>query len=318
MTACRLQEGGLDIPHWGSSTSTTSNNNSSSIESKQRDLDYVRSVEQRVWPKTPFPVNEEINKRIAITSEGLATIKADALVNPTNENFTERNHINEQLFTIAGKELEYFLRTRVKTCRTGDVKVTPGFKSNVKYIIHAVPPKYKPKYKTAAETALFHAYFRIMETTIEQKYRTIVIPPVSTSKSNYPPEDNCHMQLRVIRRILEKKSNNFDMIVICIDESLHELYESIMAYYFPRCDIEEEIACYCLSQSIGGINGEPVIPERAIRITTKTTSIDLSSGLDLSMAVGHSQFSRMRDDLDKKRLSASAGQVARKSICSLL
>lgn len=266
----------------------------------------------RYWPNTPFPIDEEINRKVFLYDGDIELVKADALVNPTNENLSQMNLANK----LAGPELEVYVRRRIKACPTGDVRISPGFESNFKHIIHAVPPKYQPKYKTAAETALFHTYFRILESMIERKIRTVVMPILTTTKCNLPIDDNCNLQLRIIRRIIEKKRHDFDKIVIHVqNEGDH--YTLPFYCYFPRSKLDEEIACYKFTSAIGGPNGEPVIPEREIRIKSKPAilglhddrSIDLTSGLDLSTVVGKTQFCKMQDDLDKLRRDPSVSSA---------
>lgn len=263
---------------------------------KDQDLELCKeNKEIKRWARTPFPVDTDINRRVVLYDGDIELLRADCLVNPTNENLTQLSLVEK----LAGPELEMYMKKKVKSCPTGDVRVSPGFRSNFKYIIHAVPPKHQEKYKTAAETALFHTYFRILETLIEKKIRTVVMPTLTTSKRSLPVEDNFHMQLRIIRRILEKKRHEFDRIVIHVKDGEESLIPFLC--YFPSGHLDEEVACYRLSAAIGGPNGEPVIPEREIRIKSKPSnftdqSIDLVSGLDLSTVVGKTAFSKMRDD----------------------
>lgn len=289
----------MDVTHVRDLSPNVSNLDEDDLNKLKSDNEKARN-----WPRSPFPVRKDINEKVVLYEGQLSLIRADTLVNPTNESLTQLDLIDD----LAGQDLEAYIKKKVRLCATGDVRLTPGFNSNFEHIIHAVPPKYQTKYKTAAETALFHTYFRILETMIEHKMRTVVMPTLATVKCNLPFEDNFHMQLRVIRRILEKKPYDFDKIVILVRNGSRFNAKPFFCY-FPRTKLDEEIACYMLSISIGGPNGEPVIPEREIRIKSKPSSrfadqsIDLASGLDLSTVVGKTAFSRMRDDFDKQRAS---------------
>lgn len=263
----------------------------------EQDLELCESQgETRKWPRTPFPIDAALNKRVILYDGDIALLRAEAIVNPTNDDLTQLELVSK----LAGPDLESYIKKRGRSCPTSQVRLTPGFNSNFQHIIHAVPPKYQVKYQTAAETALFHTYFRIIETMIERRIRTLVMPPLTTSKCNIPTEVTCHMQLRVIRRILEKKRTDIDRIVILVNKC--DQYTVPFFCYFPTSSVDEKMACYKLTD-IGGPNGEPVIPEREIRIKSKPAndqSIDLTSGLDLSTVVGKTAFSKMRDDLDKQ------------------
>lgn len=270
----------------------------------QDDVNLCKSNgENRLWAKTPFPMDEDLNSRVILYDGDIRVLSAEALVNPTNENLTQIAYASR----LAGPELEKYIKRKIRSCATGDVRVTPGFASNYKNILHAVPPKYQPKYKTAAETALFHTYFKIMETLIERKIRTVIMPTLVTKKCDLPIEDNFHLQLRVIRRLLEKKRNEFDKIVIHMRPESTETMTAIYFQYFPRNNVDEELTCYRYTSSVGGVNGEPIVPGREIRIKSKPSlvdvndfSIDLTSGLGLSTVVGKTPFSKMQDDLGRQ------------------
>ena len=56
--------------------------------------------------------------------------------------------------------LEYLL---ISACKTGDAKLTKGYKLTARYVVHTVGPRYNLKYKTAAESALYSSYRSVMQ-----------------------------------------------------------------------------------------------------------------------------------------------------------
>lgn len=56
----------------------------------------------------------------------------------------------------------HVLYLSVAACRTGDAKLTKGYRLPARYVIHTVGPRYNIKYKTAAESALFNSYRSVM------------------------------------------------------------------------------------------------------------------------------------------------------------
>lgn len=98
--------------------------------------------------------------------------------------------------------------------------------------------------------------------------------------------------------------------MLAIEDIDGGIYESMLPLYFPRNQAEQKFACYKLPINIGGTNGEPILPERAIRIQDKPLhfdqdSIDLKSGLEASVAIGRSTFAMMQADVDKRWLKKS-------------
>ena len=51
-----------------------------------------------------------------------------------------------------------------------------------------------------------------------------------------------------------------------MDTADRGIYEVLLPLYFPRTKREEEAARWQLPMDIGGQNGEPMIPDRQIRI----------------------------------------------------
>lgn len=68
------------------------------------------------------------------------------------------------------------------------------------------------------------------------------------------------------------------IIVTCIifELFIQDSYLKILPLYFPRNETEEKVALTQLPLDIGNEDGEPVIPERQIRILDKPTTAALS------------------------------------------
>ena len=62
-----------------------------------------------------------------------------------------------------------------------------------------------------------------------------------------------------------------DVFVIYADLTRQDIYMEILPLYFPRCADEEAEAIKRLPEDIGNEDGEPIIPERQIRILDKPT-----------------------------------------------
>jgi hypothetical protein len=69
-----------------------------------------------------------------------------------------------------------------------------------------------------------------------------------------------------VRRFLDKHSSQIDTLVFAVENSEVGIYELLLPLYFPRSLQEELHAARHLPSCVGGLDGEPVLPDRQIRI----------------------------------------------------
>lgn len=69
-----------------------------------------------------------------------------------------------------------------------------------------------------------------------------------------------------MRRFLERHRNSLDLVVFAVENIDIGIYEVLLPLYFPRSLQEEETALWQLPASVGGPDGEPLLPDRQIRI----------------------------------------------------
>ncbi|CAG2104648.1 unnamed protein product [Medioppia subpectinata] len=275
-----------------------------------KDLQDLRllSADEKIHETSPFPFSPQINSKIALWFGDITQLAVTAIVNTTNEHFSERSLLNERILSKGGPQMRHFLTEKVRVCKTGDAKLTKGYDLPARYVVHTVGPKYNSKYHTAAENALYNCYTKVLQISRDNGFSSVAFCAINTPNRGYPRQSAAHIALRVVRRFLEHYSDSVDIIVFAVDDVDIGFYQLLMPLYFPRSHPEEEYALYYLPQDVGGEYGEPVIPEREIRIAAKPNtlstieeSVDLSSGLDTSVAVGKTTFAKMHGDLDKRR-----------------
>ncbi|XP_054164230.1 protein GDAP2 homolog [Oppia nitens] len=276
-----------------------------------RDIQDLASnpTDEKMHRKSPFPYSPAINSKVALWFGDITQLSVTAIVNTTNEHFNERSVLNERILTKGGPQMRHFLAEKLRICKTGDAKLSKGYDLPTRYVIHTVGPKYNPKYHTAAENALYNCYSKVLQISRDNQFKSLAFCAINTANRGYPRQSAAHIALRVVRRFLEHYSESIELIVFAVEDIDIGFYELLMPFYFPRSEPEEEYALYYLPQDVGGDNGEPVIPEREIRIqkakpntiTSVEESVDLSSGLDSSVAVGKTAFAKMQGDLDKYR-----------------
>lgn len=265
--------------------------------------------QEKVHSDSPFKFNPEINNKVALWAGDITSLRIQVIVHSTNEALTDRSPLNDRLLRKAGPLLKEDLVLNLKACRTGEAKITKGYNLPARFVIHTVGPKFNIKYQTAAESALFSCYFKVLQLAKEHNLRTVGLCCINSLRRNYPPHDGAHIALRTVRRFLEKYGSSFDLIVFAVEDVDIGIYELLMPLYYPRSKEEEEYALYYLPKDIGGENGEAFIPERQMRIVERPfqatqdveESVDLAAELQSSVCIGKTAFAKMHGDPDRHR-----------------
>ncbi|GAB1599796.1 protein GDAP2 homolog [Argonauta hians] len=267
-----------------------------------------------------FPCRNDLNAKLALWKGNVLQLNSHAVVHPTNENFSEKYSITSQLFKEAGPAMVTDVNTNIKGLKTGEARLSKGHKLSARYVIHTVGPRYNVKYITAAESALYNCYRNVLKVALEHNIQSVGICPIHSSQRGYPLIDGAHLAIRTVRRFLEKFGSNFETIVFCTPEAdVMEVYQQLLPLYFPRNWKEEMDAKAYLPENIGNDDGEPVIPERKIRIIDKpafaalrSQERDFDETIDLNQEfrspdgpeVGRHPFAQMQEDNDKERLTS--------------
>ncbi|KAG8192420.1 hypothetical protein JTE90_017954 [Oedothorax gibbosus] len=265
--------------------------------------------QEKIHQTSPFPFDQEINKKIALWAGDICSLRIQVIVHSTNEALSDRSPLNDRLLRIAGPQLKEDLHLNVKTCRTGEARMTKGYNLPARYVIHTVGPKFNVKYQTAAESALFSCYFKVLQLVKEHNLGTVGLCVINSLRRNYPPHEGAHIALRTVRRFLEKYGGAVDLVVFAVEDVDVGIYELLMPLYYPRSKEEEEYALYYLPKDIGGENGEAYIPERQMRIVERPfqalehveESVDLAAELQSSVCIGKTSFAKMQGDVDRQR-----------------
>lgn len=266
---------------------------------------------------SPFPFRPDLNRKIILFTGDVALLNCTAIVNTSNESLNDKNPVSENIHQLAGPELKEEL-LKLKGCRTGEAKLTKGFNLAARFIIHTVGPKYKAKYRTAAESSLFSCYRNVMQLVIEQSMVSVGLCVVNTTKRGYPLEEATHIAFRTVRRFLENHGNSIEAVVFAVSETEEPVFRKLLRLYYPRSEDEEKACLPLIPADIGNSEGEPVVPERQIRIAEKPGTLEDDSeeeSLESDLGqVGNHAFARMEGDVDKQRKLILQGQMSEAAV----
>lgn len=150
----------------------------------------------------------------------------DAIVNAANTSLLGGGGVDGAIHRAAGPQLLEACR-KLNGCKTGDAKITPGFRLPARYVIHTVGPVWRGG-KSNEAALLASCYNRCFEIAEHSMLHTIAFPNISTGVYGFPKPQACEIALEAVHRQLAGKSFIEKVYFVCFDEENFQLYRQAL------------------------------------------------------------------------------------------
>ena len=149
--------------------------------------------------------------KIKIIKGDITKLSCDAIVNAANSSLLGGGGVDGAIHYAAGPELLAECRT-LGGCRTGEAKITKGYKLPARFVIHTVGPIYFEHTPSEAEVLLTSCYANSLKLAKEKGLKTIAFPLISAGVYGYPQRD----AIRVAVETMKLHQDDFDEITLVL------------------------------------------------------------------------------------------------------
>ncbi|MDX1518220.1 MAG: O-acetyl-ADP-ribose deacetylase [Woeseiaceae bacterium] len=143
----------------------------------------------------------------------ITTLDVDAIVNAANNSLLGGGGVDGAIHRAAGPALLEECR-KLDGCRTGEAKMTKGYKLPARHVIHTVGPVWHGGDRGEAEL-LRSCYRNCLALAAEHSLRSIAFPGISTGAYGYPKEAAAAIAVATVRECLEQQEGQLAEVIFC-------------------------------------------------------------------------------------------------------
>ena len=165
--------------------------------------------------------------RIRITTGDITRVDVDAIVNAANTSLLGGGGVDGAIHRAAGPELLEECRT-LQGCRTGEAKITRGYRLPARWVIHTVGPVWRDG-SHGEDELLASAWRNSLALAAERGLRTIAFPSISTGAYRFPLARAARIAIATTRTFLSENELPGGVVVVCFGEEASQHYLTALA-----------------------------------------------------------------------------------------
>ncbi|HCU05151.1 MAG TPA: hypothetical protein DIC51_02390 [Coxiellaceae bacterium] len=183
--------------------------------------------------------------RIEIIKADITTLTLDAMVNAAKTDLISGGSVYASVHRAAGPELLLACR-QLNGCETGQAKITPGYHSQAKYIIHTVCPAWHGGDYRETEL-LASCYQESLKLAVQYDCETIAFPALGCGLLAFPIPKAIEVALYEITQCLKKNVTFQNIYLVCLTNDVYEIYQDLYeqfrsTFYAPLTEWTREKA----------------------------------------------------------------------------
>ena len=165
--------------------------------------------------------------RVEVVTGDITVLDVDAIVNAANTTLLGGGGVDGAIHRAAGPELRAEC-ARLGGARTGEAKVTRGYRLPARWVIHAVGPVWSGGGR-GEDALLASCYRESLARAREVGARSVAFPAISTGVYGFPLERATRIALGEVRTGLEAGPAVERVVFCCFSARDRETYDRLAA-----------------------------------------------------------------------------------------
>ena len=156
----------------------------------------------------------------------ITTLPVEAIVNAANSSLLGGGGVDGAIHRAAGPDLLHECRL-LGGCKTGQAKLTQGYRLPARYIIHTVGPVWRGG-EQGEPTLLASCYRNSLQLAAAHGVRTLAFPGISTGIYGYPVSAAAEIAIAVSQAFLSTATQAMDITFCCFSAQDLAIYQRLL------------------------------------------------------------------------------------------
>lgn len=162
-------------------------------------------------------------ERFSVIKGDIVRAKTQAIVNAANTSLLGGGGVDGAIHRAAGPELLLECES-LGGCKTGEAKLTGGYRLKAQYVIHTPGPIWRGG-EWREKELLADCYRNSLMLAKEHEITSIAFPSISTGVYRFPVELAASIAVREIISFLKEDQQLKQVLMICFDDVTLKAYE---------------------------------------------------------------------------------------------